>query len=342
MGAKLSAYQKRRPLRDANHPPPPLLELPQELLDMICSHLSQESVCCLAITCKSLFSVINYELGTYESRILFLCLLEQDLGEFFYLCHGCTKLHRFDKWWKPTNYKSGYTCRTMYNAFEWVNFNGELSIEQYTLGYQLVRLVTNGYMFGANKGLPVKSLEGTESIKNMLYPFEPAHWRRTWSARIINDELFLQARHQIQATDEPALRRVIDESDYQLCSHISIDSERWRNCLNIFWRPQPLYSRGPWAACRNESGSCERCLTDYVLTIETPETFSFGWRISISTYHQLGDGRSPQDWKWMAYRGAMSHEKWPGGRFSRVQRDFHRYPAGLVMRTWENLYEDNT
>lgn len=356
MGAKLSAYlrTKKTSLRAVCRPPrpilplpvPPLLLQPQELLDLICSHLSPASVCCLAITCKTTFSSLSCELGTQADRASFLCLLECDVAERFFFCPGCTRLHRWEKWWAPTNYDKYGARIDLCSKMDWARecFSPRL-YGQYELGYQHFRLVTNRHYYGANKGLPLQNLEATFSVKTSSSGC--TRWRQTWSARIIDNELFLRAHHRIQAPDEAALRGALDGAylneanikRYYLCHHVCIASEELMARFPVlFIRPEPLGNRGPWAACRNVPGSCKKCLTDYVVTIETPDTCNSGaWRLSVTTYHQLGDGRSPEDWKWKTIKSpaGVSRDYAKNEWRRHKQRDAQIYPPGLVMETWE-------
>lgn len=86
--------------------PPPLLKLPVEVVLSITSRLSNESpesTVALALTCKSLFAVLaeNIAKNKESCRAGLLLLLERDLGDKFFYCLACARLHRFSILWKP-------------------------------------------------------------------------------------------------------------------------------------------------------------------------------------------------------------------------------------------------
>lgn len=52
------------------------------------------------------------------------------------------------------------------------------------------------------------------------------------------------------------------------------------------------------------------------------------WRVSITTYHQVGDDTSPRGWKWLAY----IEEGFTGT----LDRDPADFPLGLIWETWNS------
>lgn len=321
MGSKLSALLGRKPA--ACPPLPSMLRLPPELVLMICGHLSKDrvSTCSLAITCKYFFFMLVHDgrllpLATID-RNPFLCLLERDLGDRFYLCCECSKLRRFYKSWGPTRPDSYQTChRLLKSSFQ---------VGSYQLGYHHLRLVMHHHRSGGTKGIPLKNLNQTVSVATLPGELYKAIWRQDWSARIINNELFLSARHTLRASDKTKLRRALDVGFYTICAH---------TCIGPWWtsyRLGPL--RGSIEGCFEVPGSCNRCLTDYILTVEAPQkpakhSAHGEWRIYITTYHQVGDGTSPWDWKWSAY------VQWL------YTLDLYRnpadYPPGSIREIWNS------
>lgn len=325
MCLKLPALFRRKP---AGSPPPPLLQLPPELILTICDHLATDpaSRCSLAMACKYLFAVLArngkpppLEMG---SRNSFLSLLERDLGERFYLCCSCSKLRRFDKSWGPT--RPDRSCAAKSNSV--------FSEGNYRLGYHHVRLVMNYHRSGGTKGIPLKNLNQTAWVQTFdIFKRRPGGlWCQTWSALVISNELFLSVQHTLQARTDKQLRQALATSSYAICPHIDINQMPGSRPWGL--RPAPLEDRD-LEACWEFPGSCSRCLTDYILTIERPQA-SAGHskrgrcRISITSFHQLGDGMSPDDWKWEAYRGSRPT--------SGPVRNVQECPAGLIMETWNS------
>lgn len=321
MGSKLSVLLRRKPA--VCHPLPPLLRLPPELILMIRDYLITDSVstCSLAITCKYFYSIIAYDGGLSRlepnSRNSFLCLLERDLGDKFYLCCSCSRLHRFYKWWGPTESDSYRSCDGVINCAHHVG--------RYRIGYHHVRLVMHHHRSGGTKGIPLKNLNQTVRVatpSSEQYRYRGV-WQQDWSARIINNELFLSARHTLEASNKTQLILALESDPYTICRHISIYAA-WEDS-----RPAPL--EDTIEECWEEPYSCNRCLTDYILTVERPRESAKCsrrkiWRVSITTYHCIGDGMSNWDWKWQAYI-RLPHAR-------SMYRHPDDYPPDLIREMW--------
>lgn len=295
---------------------------------MIRDDLTQDpdAVCCLALTCRHLFWTLAYNgrppRVEGKRRTSFLELLERDLSHNFYFCDNCSKLHRFDRSWGPTNFDS---IRNWCGRYV---LDNNYRLDPYYLGYHHLRLVMLNHLYGPTKGIPLQNLE-----KDILIRTRNGVWRQQWSARIISNELLLRAHHTLEARDEEQLRQALDMDYYRICRHIDIDSDYMRQTQGPQFssRPAPLRS-APLVACRDMPGSCARCLTDYTLTIETPEAptvkrYAAGakWRLCITAYHHVGNG-SPENCKWLAYISSVA--------LSFLHRDPEGYPPGLVIETW--------
>lgn len=320
MGSKLSKHHRSKPAVSLPH-------LPIELVLMICNHLKMDPVssCSLAITCRSLFSILihheRFPSLDKEHKNTFLCLLEGDIGNKYYLCGSCTRLHRFEKSWGPTSPDSHRRCQTIYAAGH---------VPRYDLDYHHVRLVMNHYRSGGATGIPLKNLNQTVFTTKSPTARYSGIWRQDWSARIISNQLFLSARHTFQSRDEREFRQTLDSGSGRICSHIGTAPPRTGEPSPLPLDPLPLRP-GKLEACWKLPGSCRRCLTDYILTIETPQAcakqlWRGKWRISITTYHQVGDGTSLWDWNRLAFRN------WP---YAHPKRDPEEYPPGIFKETWK-------
>ena len=342
MGQALGVLRRhRRP-----HLPPPLLCLPVEVILQICDHLhanSTASTAALAVTCKTLFSVVllanksnksnNNNDNNNELLLLpqlrgrdlttFLCYLEKDLSDNFYFCSDCQRLHRFCLCWRPCGRDMYIGCRLTQRRF----FGNK-----YQLGWHHVRLVTNRYRLDSNKGLPLRNLQRRATS------FGVERWRvwqHAWSAKIIHKELFLSACHTLDGRDEDELLRAVGHERPRVCSHIRMSGMAAR---------RPAFSL---TAAREVTGSCEKCPTDYATMIEWLDIptrrpwygirrgcsagerncDSRRWKIIITTYHQVGDGESMADSRWLALTGALP---------KRRCENAVNYPSGSIMKRWRN------
>lgn len=90
--------------------------------------------------------------------------------------------------------------------------------------------------------------------------------------------------------------------------------------------------------CQEVIESCNKCLTDYDITVERRFTKVRDgrqkreiryWFITINSYHRLGSGRSPYDGKWRVFM-RPNYLLGPG-----YSRDTTRYPQGAVRDAWK-------
>lgn len=252
MGQVLAILGTRRNPQPPPQPPPPLLRLPVELVLEICAQVGAArwgaaSTTALAVTCKALFSVLssNNKLPRLQGRDLasFLFQLERDLGDDFYLCQECWKLHRFCADWGPEDLSSRTGCRMIQSR----------SFYPYRLGWYHLRLVMNRHRLGGPKGLPLRNLAVQRSSIGVDHE---RPWDHKWCARVIDGELFLHSRHTLRGYDEHDLRRAAGHELLYICDHVHMHS---------YALARPTFSFKPRHGI---AGSCKRCLTDYTSKIE--------------------------------------------------------------------------
>lgn len=243
------------------------------------------------------------------------------MGDRFYLCYSCSKLRRFDKSWGPTDPSCYQNCERLINSALWSG--------KYVLGYHDVRLVMHHHRSGGTRGVPLENLNQSVAVKTLPEERYTGRWRQDWTARVINNELLLSAHHTLEPRSRAQLRRALTMYFHMICPHIS--THPGYNSLTGY--PSPAHLQGGLKACWKVPGSCAWCLTDYVLTIgrtQEPEEHQRRekWGISITTYHQVGDGMSPSDWKWLAYTDSS--------RSDFEDRRGAGYPPGLIRQTWNS------
>ncbi|KAK3988886.1 hypothetical protein QBC44DRAFT_328412 [Cladorrhinum sp. PSN332] len=184
----------------------------------------------------------------------------------------------------------------------------------------------NRHFLGPPNGLPLDRFQ----VENTSFGY--LRWREKWSARILQDELFISATRTLcwnHGTDEE-LRDAIDRDYYAVCRHVDM-AKGARLSINALHPTTGLF-----VLCRDVVESCDKCLTDYDTTVERrwikdgrQKRTRACWFITVTSYHRLGGGRSPSDVKWRAFaaRGLWDLYK--------ISRDMTRYPRGAVREMWK-------
>ncbi|KAI0144120.1 hypothetical protein F4776DRAFT_610776 [Hypoxylon sp. NC0597] len=347
-GGLIRPHQAQLPSTGADIPH--LLKLPLELIFMISEEfLEPASALALSLTCKGLSAAIfpksRRRLGD-DDRREFLRLLEKDVSRQrpTHYCDDCVCLHYFD----PT--RDDPTIHPQFHMFQYSDCRRNslhLPGTSFVFGYHHARLLTNQYLYGA----PHAWFASKFGIPTQHGPHSP-HWTQTWSANVINGELFLSATHTVRFVgNEDDFRRSLDENDYNICRHVGTrksfrdlsnpgednDSlflywQRFGNLVNTIHITNSASFTPAWSSrrvinafrlergasipighrflrlCKDVRGSCSFCATDYTTTLEKGFVGGFGplrheWTLTIVTYHQLGDCRSPYDARWAAFRG---------------------------------------
>ncbi|KAK3945361.1 hypothetical protein QBC46DRAFT_433737 [Diplogelasinospora grovesii] len=302
-------------LAEISPPPPSLLlsKLPAELILEISDQLPPESVVALALTCKVLYSVraLRREVPRLDgySRSAFLSLFERDVADRFYYCGSYRYLLSFKG--KRTPKVLQYSTNDPWVYRHACHHNNCRSFQPnivgcYELDYHHARLVMSRHLFGAPNGLPLESLnkfviaryQAPYKFHNVEEPPHRPRWAQNWSARIINDELFLKVDHSYVCYEErgpEAMRAAMGDWRYRICAHVVAGSSDW--CMHPEWAKVnrmkreeeiPEMMRGApsvtderdgdgigkraknahFTPCRDVSRSCPWCLTDYTTNIE--------------------------------------------------------------------------
>ncbi|KAL7805367.1 hypothetical protein V8C44DRAFT_228413 [Trichoderma aethiopicum] len=356
---------------------PPLLKLPTEILLLIASQLSSspESLVALSLTCKALSSILDRDAVNLceASKRRLLLLLERDLGDAFFYCSFCCRLHYFSQQWHPEVLGAFRPSQRCFLYHEKKMFHPTPDSYQFVLYYIYGHLVMNRHFYGYPKGLPLERLECSALVPS--WGGGPL-WQEDHSARIINDELFISTTHTI-AGSAATLRDAIDEGRHGVCMHTATDPvdlcyphRRGIYRMPEFSEPQGDEAHGeplPFRACRDVLGACTVCLTDYVTTIERAEVkeitmpdceVSFispvygpgasarlgeqlsvgppvdGWSITVTAYHQLGRCRDPEDWKWVTLTETPVARVLSKGP-GQPRRDMAIFPPGAIRETWQ-------
>lgn len=297
-------------------------------------HLPSASAKALSVSCKHLRAVVPMPNGLPLSRSAFreyLPLLEKDCGGTHHYCHTCRRLHPFSA--SDPNMASALDTDPF--ALPWddnrpcliensVQFDGPAV----TISYNHVRLVMNRHLFGAPAGLPLSAFR----LDNTSSPADgPLRWHQSWSARIIDNELFLRCTRTLvspgEAVTARAARDAIDDGEYRICKHVGALSRYKSFDVEALQRPSGN-GHELFTPCSEMPGSCGHCLTDYVTTVEcSGEDEDAECRITLTSWHRLGGGRSPEDEKWEMFAS-------DGFAGDLVVRDVVRYANGEARRAW--------
>ncbi|KAK3310041.1 uncharacterized protein B0T15DRAFT_481537 [Chaetomium strumarium] len=344
-------------------PLPAFLQLPADIvLYLSREHLPPALAVALSLTCKALFNLIfprarfGLDMNAVERQDLQL-LLEKDLGHTWWCCHYYSLLHPISTRGPTGGTRHSYSWMVGWYPSHPYHNRRWLEGSSFSIDYQSVRLAMNRYFFGPSKGLPLESFS-VEASSTTLVPWQGKWlpWEERWSARIVQDELFLSATRTLSGagwTDD-SLRAAIDHEERHICGHIRTSGPAFCS-PNPSFRPSPTWSdfcyirallrpTSPsvdiFTPCHDLIQSCRRCLTDFAITVEqrledvkegcVEEQPAAFWFISVTSYQRLGSGRSPMDPKWEAFGNAMTVSA------HRTQRDMSAYPPGAVKAMWES------
>ncbi|KAK5993620.1 hypothetical protein PT974_07054 [Cladobotryum mycophilum] len=283
-----------------------LLNQTTDVLLQIALHLDDASAICLSLTCKDVFALLDEvkpccrrNLSSQDRETL-LQLLEKDpsIGDKFYFCHHCNKLHPFSvskKPWVPDGNKLQLRSY-LWNRKRQQLVHRHAKSEHALFGYAHARLVMNRHFYGAPCGLPLDILMMDRPIcklkgAGLLDQFT--------TAKIIDDQLFLTYTQKFTlktANVSPEeLWYIFCNSQLQICNHVDYNRvTRPYNSLVEDTRVDPS-ANGKIAFPNTEDircGFCKHCLTDFEAILHKEGGHGAGseaWcSVTITSYHQLG------------------------------------------------------
>lgn len=156
----------------------------------------------------------------------------------------------------------------------------------------------------------------------------PWKFSHEYTAKIINNELFVARNHWIQGPGMPLLRyqRLLCDVSLPICRHLFCDSGS-----DAVPEVERFSSRG--LGCSRSRGSCRCCFTDYTISISQDDGPG-GFHIDLNTYHRLGACPSIDDPIWMSFTNFLQNPS----RFC----GYPDYPPGEVERKWFSGMENLT
>ncbi|ROV91135.1 hypothetical protein VSDG_07818 [Cytospora chrysosperma] len=303
-----------------------LLYQPLDIIKEISDHLEPDSAVALAITCKAfnlyLSPVAFRRLRQAEQAVkeAAIEMIERDIGNRYHYCALCDDFHRWSSSWNFSKAPAGVDAVHIPECSEPTGrgcglrpFRVCMFDSPQDITYSHCRLVMNRHFHGPSRGLPVSSLEVEEHdtcVANSLDPVHPRgcsfDHRRSWKAKIINDELYVACTLTVDEYG-PVLRH---------WSGLDMGSQRFARWLlnricnhgpilwtehGMFWRVFPRmiatsFMDTPMMVSVKMRGYCRYCLTDYDASVCFRE--GKACTAKITSYHQLGNFRSCRDWKW--------------------------------------------
>lgn len=306
---------------------PPVLQLPPDILLSVCDHLDTPTTLSLSLTCRSLFAVCfttgNRNINPLEKRQLLLLLEKDTIAAGNYYCFSCNKLHPFESTWGPHQQSKQYKSRPC-NTRDRFSPTGN----PYDLSFAHARLVMNKHFYGPEHGISIDNICITHQERR-----EAATVRCSTDAKIIDDELCVRRKYSLTLTNEQVhkFRKCAGSRDFKICEHTALFSTtQYRQQI-----PELLRSAyggvETMVPCDNAPGSCGLCLMDYDVTIIPAAIDRSVWHITVNAYHQLGQCRSPDDWKWARFTEmSRSHLFFP----NRPNRRGSAYNIGQVSQLW--------
>lgn len=316
-----------------------LFNQPLDVLFQILDYLPPESAVALTLTCKlayrNFFPDQKRRLDKWGVTGVqgLLSLLEESVSRKLFLCHDCTKFHRHAFFWRPGQREKSInepSCKPAITPFSDIY-----------IGFHHVRLVMNEHLFGRGHGIKLKQLQVTIRA-----------WTTGWTTvcvpRIIGRQLFLQISHRLLLYEHRDTNRAALSTTYRhhICHHVTAHACR-RDPRNLtatlptqISGLRPLSDRATYDETNDfvdVPGSCSVCLMDFSTSLRrvadvkdpTRETLD----VTVVAFHQLGQCRTPTDWKWQLFSTRVSN--YPPVLITRAHYLESYHPPGAVKKRWE-------
>ncbi|KAK2017553.1 hypothetical protein LZ32DRAFT_644259 [Colletotrichum eremochloae] len=197
-----------------------------------------------------------------------------------------------------------------------------ISIERFEKSFHFSRVIpyqdTNGLFMSGS--YPLESHFPLEQhISKMRYHLRPRNatvwsFEHTTSAKVINNELFIHRHHAILGPpcDLGLFVKVIDSLELPVCRHILGCSYAQRMgssasaCIPELHTLRVVPAHSKWDIHPDQGiRSCQFCATDYEISIQRGSNQQ-NWGVKLTTYHKLGQCRTPDDPTWKNLVGFLS------------------------------------
>ncbi|OTB04242.1 hypothetical protein M426DRAFT_23108 [Hypoxylon sp. CI-4A] len=265
---------------------------PAETILDILDHLPVEDKVCFGLTCTALHR-FTYKIDKKrldpQTKEAILIRLEKDHPGFFY-CHSKEKLFPFG-----STYLSGplplHVLTEQVKYFGVINFKGST----FKLRYYEARLATNHHLHGPEHGISPSTLTHRNPILRTSPESSPRN-RRPKNLTFLptgrpgSTQLFRTCNGKdLVGGSQDYLTK---GEAFRVCMHAGVDVAAI-NCVKI-----PALDKGiSRESGYHGTGSCIFCPTDWDCSVRWTGA-KHGWAVTIKTYHEVGDCRSPYDTKW--------------------------------------------
>jgi hypothetical protein len=283
-----------------------IVRLPTEIIDQILTRLPSESVIALTLTCRHFyaehFSRDQAKHLPPAERLSILYWLERDVPHL-YLCHRCQYLHAWCHTSHTTVVSEGY-CNNFFprrNAISGSLFAPDFMWE---LTPFQIRLAMNRHVYGPLHGPSLSILGG--SRRTLHHSFGVSR-RQSWSARIINDNLYIHGTDTFEPLEPAPYHEEGAPRTYMtalprllLCPHLLIHS------TSIPTTARSRHFSIPELTCDTKTGamfrpiagsvrSCRVCCTDYHINITQKQGRFTVW---ITKWQKLASCHSAYGPEW--------------------------------------------